>query len=100
MAKTKKNEIKCEITSEWSDGSIVTTPCIYNPKTGEITPEVSKGRIPTGSLEEEYITLPDGELKNVCQVCHGFVIKTNPGQAKHDLVEEEVCSDPTCSDEE
>jgi hypothetical protein len=23
----------------------------------------------------------------------------NPGQAKHDLVEEEVCSDPDCSEE-
>lgn len=24
----------------------------------------------------------------------------NPGQAKHDLAEEQVCSNPDCSDEE
>jgi hypothetical protein len=94
--------IKCEFTSEWDDGSIVTTPCIYHPKTGEVSPEVSKGRIPTGSLEREFITLPDGQEKDVCPVCHGYILKTemNPGQAKHDLIEEEVCSDPNCSDEE
>lgn len=98
----KSKEIKCEFTSEWSDGSIVTTPCIYDPKTGEVTPEVSKGHIPTGSLEREYITFLDGDEKDVCPVCHGFVMKTvmNPGQAKHDLVEETVCSDPNCNDEE
>jgi hypothetical protein len=98
----KKNEIKCTLTSEWSDGSVITTPCIYDTKTGEVTPEVSKGRIPTGSLEREFISLDDGEEKDVCPVCHGFVLKTamNPGQAKHDLVEEQVCSDPDCSDEE
>lgn len=96
------NLIKCEFTSIWSDGSIVTTPCIYNPETGEVIPEVSNGPIPTGSLEREYITLPDGEEKDVCPVCHGFVMKSemNPGRAKHDLIEEEVCSDPNCSDEE
>ena len=97
----KKNEIKCEFTSEWSDGAVITTPCIYDPKTGEVTPESSKA-MPEGCLEREYITLSDGEEKNVCPVCHGFVLKAkmNPGQAKHDLVEEQVCSDPNCSDEE
>lgn len=92
---------KCEFTSIWSDGSIVTTPCIYDSKTGEVSPEVSKGHIPSDTLEREYITLPDGEEKEVCQVCHGFVMKSvlNPGQANHDLIEEEVCSDPDCSNE-
>jgi hypothetical protein len=98
---SKSKNIKCQFTSEWSDGSVITTPCIYDPKTGEVTPEVSKGRIPTGSLEREFITLPDGEELDVCQNCHGFVLKPvmNPGRAKHDLVEETVCSDPDCSEE-
>jgi len=93
--------IKCTFTSEWDDGSVVTTPCIYDPKDGEVTPEVSKGRTPTGSLEREYITFPDGEEKEVCNVCHGYVMKTemNPGIG-HDLNEEQVCSDPECSDDE
>jgi hypothetical protein len=91
-------EIKCIFTSEWDDGSTVTTPCIYDPKTGEVTPQVSKGRVPKGSLEREFITLPGDEELDVCQVCHEYVMKTvmNPGQAKHDLVEEQVCSDPDC----
>jgi hypothetical protein len=99
---SKKTEIKCEFTSVWDDGSIVTTPCIYDPKTGEVTPTVSEGQIPTGSLEREFITFSNGDEIVVCKVCHGFVMKSvmNPGQAKHDLVEEEVCSDPDCSDEE
>jgi len=83
MAKKSKT-IKCEFTSVWDDGSEVTTPCIYDPATGEVTPEVSKGRIPEGCLEREFITLPDGDEKEVCPVCHGFVMKTemNPGQGR------------------
>lgn len=94
--------IKCEFTSEWDDGSVVTTPCEFNPDTGEVHPETSNGPIPEGCLEREYITLHDGEEKEVCNTCHGFLVKKvmNPGQAKHDLIEEEVCSDPSCSDEE
>lgn len=90
--------MKVEFTSEWSDGTIVVTPCIYDEKTGEITPEVSKNSRPKGCLEREYITLPDGDEKEVCQECHGYVMKSvmNHGQAKHDLVEEDVCSDPDC----
>jgi len=96
-----KKEIKCEFTSVWSDGSVVTTPCIYDSKTGEVTPEVSKGRIPVGSLEGEYITLPDGEEKDVCPTCHGFVLvgKMFEGVGKC-LDEEFVCSDPNCNDSE
>jgi len=89
--------MKCEFTSEWSDGCVITTACVYDEKSGEVTPEIS-GFYPKGSLEREYITLPDGEEIEVCSECHGFVMKNvmNPGQAKHDLVEEKVCSNPDC----
>jgi hypothetical protein len=98
MSKTKL--IECALTSEWSDGSIVTTNCTINPKTGEIDPEVSRGPVPTGSLDEEYITLPGGDRKEVCQTCHEYVLKTAmvPGVGKT-LNEAEECSNPNCSDE-
>ena len=90
-------EIKCEFTSVWDDGSIVTTPCIYYPKDGEVTPEVSKSRIPEGSLEREFITLPDGEELEVCSCCHGFVLKNTVGdRADLSYGEIEECSDPDC----
>lgn len=90
-------QIKCEFTSDWSDGTSITTPCIYDPKTGEVTPE-SSNTDPSGSLEREHITLPDGDEKDVCTTCHEYVMKSvmNPGTTKHDLVEEQVCSNPDC----
>jgi hypothetical protein len=99
--KTVEKVIACAFTSEWSDGSTVTTQCVYNPDTGEVTPEVSQGPVPTGTLDEEYITLPDGTLINICMVCHSFVLKPamNPGIG-HTLYEAEECRNPDCSDEE
>lgn len=67
--------VRCEFTSEWDDGSIVTTPCIYNDETGEVNPEVSKDKIPEGTLLKEYITLEDGEELTVCPDCHEYVLK-------------------------
>jgi len=69
--------MKCEFTSVWDDLSIVTTPCIYDPDTGEVDPEVSKGRIPTGLLVREYITLEDGEEIEVCPDCHEYTLVTD-----------------------
>ena len=93
-------KIKCTMTSEWSDGSIVTTPCTYNPKTGEVDPEVSKGRVPTGSLDREFITLPDEDELEVCQTCHEYVLKTVVGDLS-DLSygEYDECSNPNCEEE-
>ena len=101
--KTKKKEttVNCTFTSEWDSGSNVTTPCIYNPKTGEVSPDIYKGNVP-GTLERQFITLPDEEDIEVCPVCQEYVIRTvmNPGQAKHDLIEEEACSNPDCPSHE
>jgi hypothetical protein len=92
-----RKRIKCEFTSVWDDGSEVTTPCFYNEKTGEVTPEVSKGNPPTGSLEREYITLENEDELEVCRDCHGFVLKSVMQSGPfHAYDEVEVCSDPGC----
>lgn len=92
-----KTKIKCEFTSVWDDGSIVTTPCVYNVETGYCDPDVSKGSIPTGMVTEEYITLASGEQIAVCPDCHEYVMKTSIGD-RGDLSygEYQECSDPTC----
>lgn len=71
--------IKCEYTSVWDDGSIVTTPCIYHPESGLVEPEVFKGAVPTGTLVREYITLEDGDELEVCPDCHEYVLRTVVG---------------------
>ena len=96
MAK-KTTEIKCEYTSIWDNGSEVITHCFYDPKTGEVTPEVSKGRIPEGSLVREYITLADGDELDVCMDCHGYTLKSvMQSGISHNYDEVQVCSDPDC----
>jgi hypothetical protein len=93
--------MKCEFTSVWDDGSVVTTPCEYDPETGLCDPEVSKGPIPTGMLKEEFITLPDGKECLVCNVCHEYTMRPviNEHTGKQ-LSEELECNNPNCSDEE
>ena len=89
--------MKCTFTSIWDDGSVVTTPGTYDPETGEVDAEVSKGPIPTGCLEREFITLPDGDEKDVCMQCHSYVLKTVMGDlADGSYGEYEECSDPDC----
>jgi len=103
IKKKKTTSVKCTFTSVWDSGLVirsmsnVTTPCVYNPKTGEVTPEVYKGEV-SGTLERQFITLPDGEDIEVCSECQEYVIRPvmNPGQAKHDLIEEGACSNPDC----
>ncbi len=97
LMKNSKNNflmegISCSFTSVWEDGAIVTTPCIYNPNTGVVSPVVSKGPIPEGALLREYITLPTGEKLEVCSTCHEYVLKT-AGECQE-------CTNPDCSDEE
>ena len=90
--------IPCTFTSEWDDGSIVTTDCTYNEQTGEVEPEVSKGHIPTGMVTREFITIKGEEL-TVCPECHGYVMKTvMEDLADQSYGEIEVCSDPNCID--
>ena len=94
-----RTEIACSFTSEWDDGSIVTTDCFYNEETGEVEPEVSKGVVPTGMVLKEYITLEDGEEITVCPDCHGYVLKTIVGdQADLSYGEAQECSDKNCGE--
>jgi hypothetical protein len=94
--------IKCEFTSVWSGGEIVTTPCTYNPKTGEVSSDTSNVNV-SGSLVREYITLNEGpkdeyeEEKDVCTTCHDYVMKTVIGdRSDESFGEYDVCSDPDC----
>jgi hypothetical protein len=89
-------EIKCTFTSVWDDGSNITTPCLYDPKTGEVTPETCEID-PKGNLTREYITIPGGEELEVCTDCHGYVMKPfmDEGIGKQ-LFENKCCSDPDC----
>lgn len=68
--------IDCKFTSEWDDGSVVTTPCKYNPTTGHCEPEVACGTIPTGMVEREYITLNGGTIE-VCPDCHEYIMEVD-----------------------
>ena len=95
------SEIKCTFTSVWDTGSSVTTNCVYDPKTGEVTPEASKGPIPSGCLEREFITFDDGDELDVCETCHSYILKKVVGdRADESYGELEECSDQNCSDEE
>jgi hypothetical protein len=93
-------QIKCTFTSVWDDGSIITTPCLYDPNDGEVSPETCNAD-PRGNLKREFITLPDGDEKEVCMECHGYVMKVtmDEGIGKQ-LSEESHCSDPDCSSNE
>jgi hypothetical protein len=98
----EKGRIKCTFTSVWGDGSIITTPCTYNVKTGEVDAD-SVDEDPKGGLIREYITVYTDELGlgeeeiEVCPVCHSFVMTTvmKEGVGKQ-LDEVKVCSDPSC----
>lgn len=93
-----RTEIACEFTSEWDDGSVVTTPCNYNQETGELEIEISKAPAPTGMVTREYITLEDGEEITVCPECHGYVLKTVVGdRADQSYGELEECSNGNCN---
>jgi len=88
--------MKCTFTSVWDDGSEITTPATYDPKTGEVSAESSRSS-PKGSLEREFITLQDEEEIEVCNACHTFVMKTVVGDlADLSFGESTECSDPNC----
>jgi len=92
-------EIKCTFTSEWDDGSIVTTPCVYDDVTGQTDPEVSNGPVPTGMVLREYITLPDGDELEVCHDCHEYVLRPVVGErADLSYGEYQECLNPDCPD--
>lgn len=87
-------------TSQWDDGTIVTTPVIsYDPETGEVEPQINAGITPEGCVEREYITLEDGVTElDVCPECHAYVLKTimvNDAVGKG-LHEEHICLNLDC----
>ena len=75
---TKSNVVLCMFTSEWSDGTVITTPGTYDTVTGEVIPEMS-GTLPAAdaTLEEEYIDVViNGEScrRMICPECHSSVL--------------------------
>lgn len=84
-----KDTISCTFCSIWSDGTVLDSAAVYDPKSGwvgDISP-MHDGH-DHGSLEEEYIIYRDNGqsvLKTVCKSCHQFVIGPDG-----------VCCDPTC----
>lgn len=88
---------ECEFTSVWDDGSTVTTPCEYDPKTGQVFPEMSQGESPEGSVVKEYISLDNGNEIQVCPNCHEYATEVVivPGIGKM-LNESIVCRSPNC----
>jgi hypothetical protein len=56
-----QDSIRVSFTSEWDTGFIVTTPAMYNPKTGRVFDIEPTCANVDGALVREYITLPDGE---------------------------------------
>ena len=89
-------QIKCTFTSVWDSGSEITTPCLYDSETGEVTPDTCNAN-PEGSLVREFITLPGGDEKEVCTDCHEYVkvVAMNEGVGKQ-LAEVLVC--PNCKE--
>ena len=91
------SEIKCSFTSSWTKSSII-IPCVFNSETGEVHPEMSPVK-PKGSLEKEFITLPDGDEREVCPTCHEYILKTVMGdRADLSYGEIKVCSNPNCEE--
>lgn len=90
--------VKCEFSSVWNGGDeVVTTDCMYDPKTGYVEPEISTEEPPIGVLDREYITLDNDEEKEVCPDCHEYVLKTVVGD-RSDLSygEMEECPNEDC----
>lgn len=94
--------VLCMFTSEWSDGTVITTPGTYDTVTGEVVPEMS-GTLPAAdaTLEDEYIDVViNGEScrRRVCPDCHGYAMTTNavdiPGHLTY------ITSCPDCGYEE
>ena len=99
---SRSSVVLCRFTSEWSDGTVITTPGTYDTVTGEVTPEVSDS-IPSqdATLEEEYIDVViNGEScrRTVCPECHEYTMNTEgidiPGHLTY------VTSCPGCGYEE
>ena len=89
--------VLCTFTSVWNGNEVVSTPGTYDPDTGEVTCEVSNGPIPEGTLDREFVTLPDGTELEVCTDCHEYVERTFMGQ-RADLSYGEIteCTNPEC----
>lgn len=92
--------IKGTFTSYWSEG-LVSTPCILDDTTGELTPEtVDAGDL--GTLKNEKFEAENGDENDVCMICHEYIKKGKMLKARtgKTLYEEQVCMNPNCESHE
>ena len=99
---TKSSVVLCMYTSEWSDGTVITTPGTYDTVTGEVIPEMS-GTLPAtdATLEEVYIDVViNGEScrRTVCPECHEYTLNINAVEIPGHLTYVSSC--PGCGYEE
>ena len=91
--------LKTTFTSKWDDGSVVKTPCEYNPETGEVTAE-SVDFEPDAALVQEYISLPDEDEIPVCTTCHEYTMRVVVGDRADESYGEYLeCRNPDCDGE-
>lgn len=96
--KSKAKIVKGFFESNWEDGTVITTPCTLNFKTGELTTKAIEVKSDLGSLESErFYTENDIFDEEVCSECHEYIMgaKMVPGIG-HDLDEMECCKNPDC----
>ena len=84
----------CTFTSVWDDGQTVVTPAEYDEATGEVT-AATASEAPYAALVREFITLPDGETRDVCPECHEYVLRTAVGE-REELSYGEYTECPNC----
>ena len=92
---------KCTFVSVWDGGVCIESPAELDETTGEIcaaSVDVTLLEDEPDILEREYLEMPDGEEKEVCPVCHEFILKTVMEEDKvgHGLSEVQRCSSPHC----
>lgn len=66
----------CTFTSVWDGGIEIATPAIIDTDTGFLVEVTTTDGVVIGleTLEEEYITLDNGDQYKVCTDCHQAVI--------------------------
>lgn len=91
--------IKGIFTSVWDGGNEIHTNGTLDTTTGQI--ETEQTDVNVDVLEEEYFTDENGNVHEVCPVCHEYTTKVVviEGIGKQ-LTDHRVCNDPDCDNSE
>jgi hypothetical protein len=89
-------KITGNFTSVWDNGSI-TTPASLNPETGELKIRSVEVDDSFDSLVCEHFESSDGELYDVCDCCHTYILRETTEKLEDGTeVATERCTDPDC----